>query len=385
MLDFFDLKYKAFGLEITDSQVRVAQFRKRTGAPADLVTRCVPLAKGAIKDGEIKNRESLVAAIRRATAVLKNEKKISGKYVIASLPENKAFLEVIQMPRLSSHDLRSAVIFEAENYIPLPIEKVYLDFEIIENSPAPADHLDILLVAMPRTVVDSYANAIKAAGLKPLAFEPESQAVIRTVLSGKPVLNGSLMITQIGDSRSNLIIYAAGSPRFTFSIPISNRYFLDTIIKFLKVSEEQAENLKKTLGISTQVFDRGVSGDAKKDSGQGKKIFEAMVPGLVDFVQQATKCLEYYKDHAAHEHGLGGEGRIGKVLLCGSGADLKDLDGFISLKLNVPVIDGRQVLVVGDTSKKNGIEAINKYSGDFVVAAGLALRATTEGEQIKAL
>jgi len=384
MLDFFDLKYKAFGLEITDSQVRVAQFKRGGNKLDGLVTRHVPLASGVVKDGEIKNSNALVLAIKRAVATVKDEKKIFGKYVVASLPENKAFSEIIQMPRLSLRDLRSAVIFEAENYIPLPIEKVYLDFEIIENPPAPADHFDILLVAMPRTVVDSYANAIKAAGLNPLAFEPESQAVIRTIMSAKPAGSGSLMITQIGDSRSNLIIYAAGSPRFTFSIPISNRYFLDTIVKFLKVSQEKAENLKTTLGILTQGFDRGAPADAKKDNDQGKKIFEAMVPGLVDFVQQAAKCLEYYKDHAAHEHGLGGEGRIGKVILCGSGADLKGLDGFISLKLNVPVIDGRQVVAVSDTSQKNGIGAINKYSGDSVVVAGLALRAITESGRIMA-
>jgi len=76
--------------------------------------------------------------------------------------------------------------------------------------------------------------------------------------------------------------------------------------------QEKAENLKTTLGILTQGFDRGAPADAKKDNDQGKKIFEAMVPGLVDFVQQAAKCLEYYKDHAAHEHGLGGEGGSGK-------------------------------------------------------------------------
>lgn len=382
MLDFFNLKYESFGLEITDSFVRVAQFKKRGSGFLKLAAGLAPVARGVIKDGEIKDQKSLALAIKRALAATKNEKEISAKHVVASLPENKTFLEVIQMPRLSDGDLRSSVVFEAENYIPLPIEKVCLDSEIIENQKTPADHLDILLLAVPKAVVDSYADAIKAAGLKPLAFEPESQAVIRSVLANKPI-SGSIMIMHIGDSRANLIIYAANSPRFTFSIPVSNRYFLDTIAKFMKVSLESAENLKITYGISTQDFKQPAGSTDKKDNGQGKKIFEVLVPGLVDFMQQAGRCLEYYRNHASHEHGLGGEGRIGKIILCGSGANLKGLDDFISLKLNMPVVIAQQNFTAKKIiSKGSAARAGDKYYGDLTVVAGLALRAATEGRRI---
>ena len=142
----------------------------------------------------------------------------------------------------------------------------------------------------------------------------------------------------------------------------------------MNISLERAEILKATQGIST--FDRGQA-EPKKSSDK-KMIFEAMIPGLVDFVQQTAKCLEYYKTHASHEHGAGGEGRVGKVILCGSGANLKGLDEFVSLKLNTPVIVGDFRKSVDPEVLKSNAFWGDKISGNFDVAAGLALRALKE-------
>ena len=115
---------------------------------------------------------------------------------------------MIRMPRLQGQDLRAAVTFEAENYIPLPLEKVYLDFEVIsaDRPAAGNDGCEILVTALPREPIDARVQAITAAGLVPVAMELESQAVVRAIFAGARTKSSTIII-QVGDAKTNLIIY----------------------------------------------------------------------------------------------------------------------------------------------------------------------------------
>jgi|GEM_PF-225314 len=377
MLEFLSLSNDAFGLEITDTFVRVMKFAPRGGKARAVSAGLAPIAAGVMKDGEIKNENGLVSAIKEAIAKVAGE-KIKIKRVVVSLPENKSFLQVIKMPKLRDEDLRAAVVFEAENYIPLPLEKVYLDFEIV-SPPSAAENdnsgCEVLIAAFPRDAVDSRVQAIMKAGLSPVAMELESQAVVRALLSGR-ISQSPIVIFQIGDDKTNLIVYSENSIRFTFSIPISNRYFLETIAKSAQVDIKEADILKIKCGIKE--FTRMAEEEKNNDlsslpqvSIERRKIFEALVPGLVDFVQQAKKCLQYYQTHEAGRGAV--RGTIENILICGSGSNLMGLDEFIALKLNARVERALPFMGAKTVDYEGGILPRQSLCG-FAVAAGLAMR-----------
>jgi len=379
MVEFLSLSNKSFGLEITDVSVRLMELSRRGGKIIAAVVGCAEIKEGIIKAGDIKNEEKLVLAIKEAVAKAVGA-KISVKRVIMSLPENKAFSQVIKMPKLNDGDLRAAVIFEAENYIPLPLEKVYLDFEkVAPVLPDPkSDTQEVFIVAFPREAIDARIRAVAAAGLVPVAMELESQAVLRGLSMGC-VLESPSIIIQIGDTKTNLIVYSGNSIRFTFSIPISNRYFLETIAASAKVDMDVAAFLKLRYGIEefSSFPQGGTIGDPSND-GNRRKIFEALVPGLVDFVQQIQKCIQYYQSHDNTQGA--GKGMFKKILICGSGSNLKGLDGFISLKLNFPVERVSLPIDVGAIEAKiNGILPQKDLSG-FSVVTGLAMRSLVEAK-----
>ena len=390
MADFLSLKKEAFGLEITDASIRMMRLARRNGRLVAVAAGCAELEKGIIKDGNIKDEEKLAVEIKKLTARVAGEKK-ARRYAVMSLPECKAFLQVIPMPKLNPEEMRAAVVFEAENYVPLPLEKVYLDFEkvssVFENGPrearlAPAGNsseraslgaggrrCEVAVAALPREIVDARVRVADLAGLAPIAMELESQAAVRAALDGKN-LDDSAMIIQIGDAQSNVIIYARGSIRFTFSIPISNRYFLETICARVNANIEQAESLKSKFGI--EEFVRANSA-GKTAGGEKREIFEALIPGLVDFVQQIQKCIQYYQTHDDSAVESSKED-FHKALICGSGSDLKGLDEFFALKLGLPV--ERAILSVEVNS--SDAKRVDLRGGDATgcaVVAGLAIRA----------
>ncbi|WP_446893565.1 type IV pilus biogenesis protein PilM, partial [Acinetobacter sp. NS4_7] len=79
--------------------------------------------------------------------------KITSKRVASALPVAKVFTRVIELPPMNPADLGAAVRLEAEQYIPVPLPDLYIDYEIIESK---ADQIQVLMVAAPRAIVDSY-------------------------------------------------------------------------------------------------------------------------------------------------------------------------------------------------------------------------------------
>ena len=254
MIEFLNLEPESFGLDISDLSLKIIKLSKKGDKFRISSFGETKIKPGIVKGGEIKDRKKLVAFIKKALKEVKG-KKINTKYVISSLPEEKSFLEVIQMPLLSKEDLKSAVLYQAENYIPLPVEKVYLDPEIISKK---SDHYEVLLVALPREIVDPYFSSLREAGLEPIVLEPESLSIVRALIK-KEKISEPLLIIDFGASRTTFIIFAQNSVRFTSTIPISSQGFTELIAKALKTDLATAERLKRKFGLEGEkkVFLKG--------------------------------------------------------------------------------------------------------------------------------
>ncbi len=369
--DFLSLKPKTFGLDISDLSLKIVSLKKK-GQAFDLASFTEEEIKpGIIKEGEIKNEKALAKIISDSLKKVKGE-KIRTPYVVAALPEEKAFLQVIQMPKMAREELKSAVIYEAENYIPLPIESVYLDSQIVSPVYDHLDHLDVLIAALPKKTIDPYISAFKLAGLKPLTLEIESSAIARALIKNQATTNPVLLI-DLGESRTSFIVFSGNSLRFTSSIPVSSKGFTEIIAKSLGVSLLKAENLKIKHGLEEKIKLK-----IKKEKSERKvergKIFEALIPPLVDLIQQIKRHLEYYRTHASHEHLPPNSKEVEKIYLCGGGANLKGLSGLLALELKTQVELGNPwVNILADplTGKK---ELPSEKALSYTTALGLALR-----------
>jgi len=307
-MDFLSLKPEAFGLDVSDLSLRIAKLKKK-GRFFRLVswgeTKIKP---GLVEEGEIKDEIALAKAIKQTLVKIKGE-KIKTKHLIASLPEKKAFLQIIQMPKMEQEELKTSVPFEAENYVPFPIEKVYLDFQIIPSSKQ-SDHFNILIAAIPKKTVDPYVSCFKKAGLIPTALEVESQSIVRAVVKNE-ISPFPLLIIDFGRSTTSFIVFSGYSLRFTSSISVSSQELTESISKTLKISLNEAEKMKLKHGLGH------------------RNVLKSVDPLLASLVKKAKKCISYYHSHTHN-------GEIKKVLLCGRGANLKDLPDFISSELKIP-------------------------------------------------
>lgn len=366
-MDFLTLKPKAFGLDISDSSLKIIDL-KRKGKLLSLSSWSESAIKaGIIEEGEIKDQKLLVEIIKKSLAKINGE-KLKTKNVIASLPEKKAFLQVIKMPKMKEEELKTAVFFEAENYIPFPIQEVYLDFQVVRSPKGYSDkELDVLIAAIPKETVDPYVSCLKQAGLFPLALEIESQSISRALIKNG-VSPSPVFLVDFGKSKTTFIIYSGYSLQFTSSVPLSSNLLTKAVARSLVVDDNEAERIKIKYGLNAFLKKELTKKDSKVNEG---RIFEAMIPVLTDLAEQIGRYLQYYKTHADEKHS---KEKINKILLSGNGSNLKGLTDFLSAELKISVeLANPWINILPDFSKKIPEIALKESFG-YTTALGLALR-----------
>ena len=365
ILDYLKLYPEAFGLDISNLSLKVAKLKKVRGGYHLVSYGEAAIAPGVIEAGEIKKEKELVKAIAK---VLKNihGEKLREPYVVASLPEKQAFLQVVQLPQMGEKEIEHAIRFEAENHIPYPIETVYLDSQIVTPLNNHIDHTDVLLGALPKDSVDSYAAAIQNAGLIPTALDIESVAISR-VLAQENTATSPMLIVDMGASRANFIVFSGHSIRFTASINFASKSITDKIGKIFKVKEDKAEQLKRAYGVAV-------------DDEEGKKVAQSVVPLLGILVSEIKRYMEYYESHPAHQHLGKKDQNIKKVVLSGGGTNLRGLTEFLSKELKVEVVLGNPWLNILPSSLKQLPPLAFADSLRYTTVLGLALRGVN-GEQ----
>ncbi len=373
MFKFLNLQPEIFGMDINDSSLKIAKLKKRRKGFSLVSFNEVDVEPGIIKEGVIQNQEALINIIKLALKTVKGE-RLGTKYVAVSLPEEKSFSRVIQMPNMTQEELKLAVPFEAENYIPLLIDKVYLDFQIINShNEKNISHLDLLINVMPKHIVDSYMFCLKKAGLIPYILEVESQSITRALI--KPVINKlpkatneevtpPLLLIDLGVASTSFVIFSSNSVRFTSSIPISSQELTHAISNKLGIDLDKAEELKIKYGLMEE-------GEKKYN------ITEAVKPLLTDLVLQIKKYISFYSGHVSHEYFLfdgKSEKKIEKIILCGGGANLKGLSDFFINELKIPVEIGNPFInILGHNKTVDQMKILS-----FTTALGLALRGASE-------
>jgi len=334
-MDFFSLSPKSFGLDISDSSLRIINLKEKKEFLTLVSWGEVNLEDGIVQNGEIIDEEKFIKALQKLIKNINGE-KLKIKNAVVSLPENKSFLGVIQMPKLEGDELKEAVFIEAENYIPLPLEEIYLDFETIKPVKNHLDHLDILIMACFKKIVDRYLSCLNKSGIKVRVFESKSQAIVRALIENGLSIY-PLLIIDLNRDISNFIIFSGYSLRFSSSYSFH----------FQDFNKNQLENIKNN---------------------------SYLLSFFSNISEEIKKYLDYYQNHLGHEHLSKEEKKIEKILLCGEMANIKGLVDFFSSSLKMPVEIANPWINVFHKKLKEIPQISFDESLKYTTAFGLALR-----------
>jgi len=149
--------------------------------------------------------------------------------------------------------------------------------------------------------------------------------------------------------------------------------FTGIISKNLGINLKRAEELKIRYGLEEKIKIKIKKGGAEVKKERGK-IFEALIPVLVDLIQQIKTHLHYYRTHNGKKDANSKKSDVSKILLCGGGSNLKGLPQMLSQELNLPVEIANPWINILPEGKKETPEIPFEKSLGYTTALGLALR-----------
>ncbi|MEW5907817.1 MAG: type IV pilus assembly protein PilM [Patescibacteria group bacterium] len=340
------LSMPAIGIDLSDRSLKFVQFSQKRGnlTVSGFGSRIIP--KGFIESGEIHQKENFIKFLKS----LKKELKIN--FINVALPEEKAFLSRIVLPFLKEEEIRDALELQLEEHIPLSVENAIFDFEIIgmRNN----NSLLVNLSAMPKNLIENYRDVFVAAGMLPLTFEIESQALARAVI---PQGNKeSVLLIDFGAARVTSAIIENNKIHFTSTIHIGGDDLTLTLSKDLSLDFSEAEEIKRTKGL------------IKKKGNE--KIFDSLLPIIAAVKDEIKKHILYWDSRMSGDEE---SDVLKKIIICGGGANLLGLPEYLSYELKLPVERANPwVNIVSFEEKIPEIEY--KESLIYATALGLVLK-----------
>ncbi|MCL4390550.1 MAG: type IV pilus assembly protein PilM [Patescibacteria group bacterium] len=290
-----------------------------------------------------------VAAIKKLLAQIKT----TVKTVIFSLPESLVYTRVVEMPQLVEPELTSTIAFQAEQYIPVPLDDVILKHQVLsEPEPGvPGAKMSVLLVAVPNEVMNRYLQIFSQAGLDVLAVETEILAVIRSLLSD-PNAPTSLVV-HLGAETSTIAVARQGNLVLTQSIGYGGTGVARALAGNLKMEQLQAQEYMRSYGL-----------DETKLEG---KVATAIKPVVDLIIGEIKRALAFYESKQVNDP-------VKRVVLSGGLAQLSGLVQYAAIALGMEVQIGNPFASVGltDMQKKD----IGESGAVFTVAVGLAQKQT---------
>ncbi len=200
-----------------------------------------------------KTDPELLSSIKK----LFSDAKISGKNVSIAISESQAFTRVVKFPLLTDQEIESAIKWEAEGAIPIPLNEAIIQHQILErreNITPP--EVSVLLVAAPKVAVERYVKILSEAGLNVVGIETELLSLTRALAPASQ----TVVLVDFGAKSTDIAIARNGLLVFSRTIPTAGEAFTRAIAQSLGVATTQAEEYKKTYGLTSGQLEGKVSG-----------------------------------------------------------------------------------------------------------------------------
>lgn len=270
---------------------------------------------------------------------------LNSDHVVVGLPTSRTFSRMFSIPASEEKHIDNAVEVEVDQYIPIPLNALYVDHEVIDRT---KDKVTVVMAAVPSALVDSCMSAVRDAGLTPVAAEPSINAVARVIEATE---EGHLptLIVDIGPASTDIAVLDNGAIRVTGGVGIGGNTFTLDIAKKLNIALENAHQLKVLNGLSA--------------GPRQAKILTALKPNLQRIATEIRKVIRYYNER------LNDNRKIEQVLIVGGGANVPGIGEYFTneLLMAARVASPWQKLDFGTLQEPN-----KQFRPRYITVAGLA-------------
>ena len=309
-----------------------------------------PLPQNAVSERNITDIDAVGNSVKKAVKRSGSKAKLAAVAVAGSAVITK----VITMPAsYSEDDMEVQIQLEADQYIPFPLEEVYLDFQILGPSEKNPESVDVLLAASRSENVDGRVAALEVAGLSPKVVDIEAYCMESAF---------SLVDDQIagGAEGKTIAVVDVGATMTTLNVLHDQRiiYTREQVFGGRQLTEE----IQRRYGLS---FDE--AGRAKREGGLPDNFVpEVLEPFKEAMAQQVSRSLQFFFSSSQYD-------RVDQIVLSGGSSSISEVNELIQAKIGTPTLVANPFTHMA-LAPKVSPQALSNDAPSMMIACGLAMR-----------
>ena len=255
--------------------------------------------------------------------------------------------------------LSSLVAMQAETELPFRVEGAIYDYHDVHRS---EEGISIELIAARRETVQQQIDYLKPIGITPKGVMPSTLAT--SVLAGienhkSDSSTEMTMVVDIGAGRTDLCLIDGNALRFSRSFPIGGNYLTHLYQQETGDNFEVAERRKiVNAALNPQL----------ESTEPSHEWAEGLIAELQRSINGAKRELNINRDRIVNE-----------IWLCGGGARIAGLAGYIADRLEVPVLLWNPLDAFKEVwdEQRSDAQSVDGFSDTLAVALGLGVNALT--------
>ena len=339
------------GIDIGLSAVKMAEVSKLSDGNYKVNRYAsVALPEGAIIEDEIQKEDDVLAAIQTCLKRLKS----GNKFACVGISGPNTLIKRLQVAGGNKDEVEDQVSWEAEQYLPFPIDEGNLSVSIIgENQ---GGGVDVIIGAAKKSIVSSFKELVERSNLKVKIVDLSAAAVINVfeaVMGDNVKESGKTWIMMdLGAQKTHFMIYKNGVLVFFKEINIGGLTITEEIQRQMGVNYQEAESLK-------------IQGDGSGNIPE--EIVEIINQVLDTFFAELKKTIDFWVSSTSEESFDG-------CFITGGGAQIPGFSEALQelLETDVQILNPFSKL----TYNKNNISEDELEDASFmgVCTIGLAMR-----------
>lgn len=336
-----------FGLDIGSHSIKIIKADKEKNQYR-LESYGEILTPAQLDSGLDKDQIAVAEAVKK----LMKAARVKSRQAVLALPEPQAYSQIIKLPHLSKSEIASAIKFEAEQYIPVPLREVQLEYQILgAPSQEPADQqMEILLIAAKKTAIEKILQLCKLADVEPVSLETETLATIRALV---PATSEFRLIVNFDKNSTSIILAKGNNLRLVRTLNTGGAAITRVVASEFNMAAIQAEKYKIAYGLLP-------------DQLEGK-VAAAIISILALIIREIKQSLIFFgKQYPG--------GVLRSVILSGGTAMMPGLTTYLAKQLSLEVTAADPF--ASFIRDKRFPQALLAGRSKFSTAVGLAIKET---------
>lgn len=285
------------------------------------------------------------------------------KQVVTSVSGQSVVVRYITMVRMSEVELKQAIRYESDKYLPFDADEVVLDCQALDRVPtingdsagAAEDQMSVVLAACKTAAVEEQLSEVQKHGLSPVAVDVNVFALANAFeLSGLGDLveaeseTTAFALVDIGASCTSINVVAGGETCFSREIGIGGSDMTQACSRRLGLEPTEAEDVKCN------------------PEGRESEISRAIGPVLEDLVSEISLSIDYVENR----EGL----HVEEVLLSGGAVLAPGVVSFIEQATGRPARTWNPLEGLRVDAGRVDVDELENHAPALAVAIGLASR-----------